>query len=339
MKQFISKIVNRNNLTFDEAYNAAITLLKKDNDPVDVTALLVGLRVKGESPEELAGFTKALKDTCVKVSLKTYAIDTAGTGGDEQNTFNVSTAAALVAAASGAKVLKHGNRAVSSSSGSADFLEALGFNINLSPEALADMVERHGFAFAFAPKYHPTMANVMPIRKRLGIRTIFNFIGPLANPGNIKRQIIGVASPEFMKPLSEAISLLNLEHVMLVHGVPGIDEVSVFGITRVIEIKKDSIESYKLLPSDLGLSLVQIDKVRVSSPHESVEKVLESLKYPNLNNDIINFIAANAGFALYVAGIGKDLKDSVEIALETILSKRAYEYVKYIIEVSKQYGG
>jgi anthranilate phosphoribosyltransferase len=338
MKQFISKIVNKNNLTFNEAYNVAITLLQKDNDPIDIAALLVGLRVKGESPEELAGFAKALKDTCVKVSLKTCAIDTAGTGGDEQNTLNVSTAAALVAAAAGAKVLKHGNIAVSSSSGSADFLKALGFNINLPPEALADMVEKHGFAFAFAPKYHPAMANVMPIRKRLGIKTIFNFIGPLANPGNIKRQVIGVASPELMKPLSEAILFLNLEHVMLVHGEPGIDEVSVFGTTRVIEIKKDSIESYKLLPSVLGLQLVQIDKVRVSSPHESVEKVLESLKYPNLNGDIVNFIAANAGFALYVAGIGKDLKDSVEIALETIFSKRAYEYVKYIIEVSKQYG-
>lgn len=338
MKQFISKIVERNNLTFDEAYNAATALLKKDNDPIDITALLIGLRVKGESPEELAGFAKALKDTCIKVSLKTYAIDTAGTGGDGQNTLNVSTAAALVAAAAGAKVLKHGNRAVSSSSGSADFLETLGFNINLSPEALVDMVEKYGFAFAFAPKYHPAMSNVMPVRKKLGIRTIFNLIGPLVNPGSIKRQVIGVSSPKFMNILGKAILLLNLEHVMLVYGAPGIDEVSVFGVTEVMEIKRGSIESYKIVPSDLGLSLAQIDRVRVSGSHESVKKVLESLKNPTSNNDVANFIAANAGFALYVAGIGKDLKDSVEIALETITSGRAYEYVKHIIEVSKQYG-
>ncbi len=338
MKQFINKIVERINLTFDESYNAALALLKNNNDPIDITALLIGLRVKKETPEELAGFAKALKDTCIKIPLKTSAIDTAGTGGDEQNTLNVSTAAALVAAAAGAKVLKHGNRAVSSSSGSADFLEALGFNINLSPDAIANMVENYGFSFAFAPKYHPSMANVMPVRRRLGVRTIFNLIGPLANPGNVKRQVIGVASLELMDLLGNAISLLKLEHVILVHGMPRIDEVSTFGATEVKEIRGELIENYKILPSDLGLPTGSIDKIRVSNPSESVEKVLNSLKNPDANRDIVNFIAANAGFALYVAGIGKDLKNSVEIALETIMNGVAHEYIKHITEVSKKYG-
>ncbi|WP_243679327.1 anthranilate phosphoribosyltransferase [Vulcanisaeta distributa] len=264
----------------DEAYEVAKGMLTSIDEALSA-AILMGLRVRGgEASSEIAGFAKALRDFCVRIPIDDRGgkyVDTAGTGGDGFGTLNVSTAAALVAAYLGAHVIKHGNRSVSSTSGSADFLEALGFNINLPPNKAAEMAIKYRFAFAFAPAYHPAMKNVMPVRKKLGIRTIFNLIGPLANPALLTRQLIGVADSSLMDRMAEAALMLGYEHAVLVHGEPGIDEVSVFGKTMVIEIKGGNVDKYFIEPRDLGLGIHRIDEVRVSSPLSSIEKVRRAI--------------------------------------------------------------
>ncbi|MEM4035845.1 MAG: anthranilate phosphoribosyltransferase [Fervidicoccaceae archaeon] len=334
MRDLIEKISRGAALSLEEARRAALEMLR-GVDEVVAAALLMGMRVRGESSEEIAGFAGALRETCVRIELGELArsaVDTAGTGGDGLRTLNASTAAALVAAYLGAVVVKHGNRSVSSSSGSADFIEALGFELSAPPERLSRMARELRFAFAFAPSHHVAMRNVMSVRRRLGVRTIFNLAGPLSNPAFVSRQVIGVAERSLLERVAEAASLLGYDLALVVHGEPGVDEVSVFGATEVVEVRRGSIERFALTPADLGLRKRELGEVRVESARHSVERFRRAV----LGSDEAarDFIAANAAAALYVAGIAKDLRDGVELALSR-MDGGLLSYVDELAEASR----
>lgn len=334
MRDLLDKVARRAHLTFEEAYGVARDMLGGVDEALGA-AVLMGLRVKGEAAEEIAGFAKALRDSCIKIPLGEELdrfIDTAGTGGDGFGTLNASTIAALVSAYLGAHVIKHGNRSVSSTSGSADFLEALGFNIEIPPKKVAEMALKYRFSFAFAPAYHPAMRNVMPVRRKLGIRTIFNLIGPLANPALVTRQLIGVADSSLIDVMAQAAMMLGFEKAVLVHGEPGIDEVSVFGKTIVVEVNGRRIDKYLVEPRDLGLREYRIEDVRVSSPRESVERFKRAVAGADLASR--DFITANTAFALYVAGIVRDLKDGVEL-VKAEFDEGVLDYVDELVRVSR----
>ena len=333
VREILEKIARGLALSVDEAYEVAKGMLVSVDEALSA-AVLMGLRVRGEASSEIAGFARALRDFCVKIPIDDRGkyVDTAGTGGDGFGTLNVSTAAALIAAYLGARVIKHGNRSASSTSGSADFLEALGFNISIPPNKAAEMAVNNRFTFAFAPAYHPAMKNVMPVRKKLGIRTIFNLVGPLANPALLTRQLIGIADASLMERMAEAAALLGYEHAVLVHGEPGIDEVSVFGRTMIIEVRRGDVDKYSIEPRDLGLGTHRIDEVRVSSPLDSIEKVRRAVS--GEDRAARDFIIANTAYTLYVAGVVKDPRDGVEY-VESGLDEGFWSYVNELARVSR----
>ncbi len=328
-------IVDRVDVPEDLMYRVALSILRGEVTDVLVSAVLVGLRTKGESVSEICGFARAMLDSCVKVNVDDLdPIDTAGTGGDGYRTINVSTMAGLVASCvDGVYVLKHGNRSVSSSSGSADFLEALGFNIELSPEPAVKLLRAVRFSFLFAPLYHPLMRNVMNVRKMLKIRTIFNILGPLCNPGNVKRQVIGVSNRELMFKIAEACQILGKRRVLVIHGEPGIDEVSVFGRTFIVEVRDNRLEEYVIDVKDLGLNRWDISEVMVSNPQESVKLFINALE--RARGPVYEFILANTAAALYVAEAVSDLRDGVELAREIIEDGIALKHVQNVVQMSK----
>ncbi|WP_291766472.1 anthranilate phosphoribosyltransferase [Caldivirga sp. UBA161] len=336
MRPLLEKIAGKLELSLEEAYNAALAILRMEVSEAEAAALLMGLRVRGEGAFEVAGFAKALRETCLRIPVNDpYIIDTAGTGGDGLRTMNVSTISALLAAYMGVKVLKHGNRSVSSSSGSADFLEALGFNISVKPETAVFMLNNYRFSFAFAPMYHPAMRNIMPVRKKLGIRTIFNLVGPLANPGLVRRQVLGVAEVSMMGVMANAAGLIGYDHLVLVHGEPGIDEASVFGKTIIYEVKGSSVDKYVIEPSEMGLRKHELRDVVVSNPMESIEKAKRGLM--GIDEAALDFIAANTAMALYVAGKVKDPRDGVEAVKQVAgNSSEFWSYVNNVAAVSRR---
>ena len=335
LKKLLETILEGRGLSYKEACKVAIAMLRGVLDDVVIAAFLVALRARGETSDIVAGFARALRRTCVRVESSSLdPIDTAGTGGDASHTINASTAAAIVAASVGAKVLKHGNRGISSYSGSADFMEALGYQIKHGPSTARCLLERVGFAFLYAPNYHPAMKRVMPVRVKLGIRTVFNLVGPLSNPGLVKRQVLGVASPNLLSTMAEAGIMLGYKSLLVVHGEPGIDEVSVSGRTTVYEVKGSKYEKYYVEPEDLGLRRYSIEELKVSDPRESVERFMAVVSGRGRSCDR-DFIAANAGAALYVAGKVRSIRDGVEAALQAISEGRTSHYIKVLQEVSR----
>jgi len=296
---------------------------------VAIAAALTAMRCRGETAEEVAGFVKFAREVAVKVPLRVEAIDTAGTGGDGAGTINLSTAAAIVAAAAGARVLKHGNRSASGLFGSADFMEAVGYNLEVGPEKAAEMVERIGFAFVFAPKYHPAFAKVAPVRRQLPFRTVFNLVGPLANPGLVRRQLIGVAEPRLLDVVGGVAALL-LDFALVVYG-SGVDEVSTEGPTEVVEVRRGATERYVVTPEDFGIQKTPIP--RASGREETVALALAGLRGEHKEAEAA--IAANAAAALYVAGVVKDLRDGYELAVKTIREGAAYRKLLEAVEASR----
>ena len=317
LRALLEEIIEGQGLGLDTARAVADAILEKRLDDLDVAALLVAMRARGETSSEVAGFASSLRSHCLRVNAPPEAIDTAGTGGDGAHTINASTAAAIVAAAGGAVVSKHGNRSVSSRSGSADFLEALGYRIDHGPGEAECMLQRAGFAFLYAPRYHPAMRNVMPVRRRLGIRTVFNLVGPLSNPAMVRRQVLGVARQGLLDTMAEAARMLGYERLLLVHGLPGLDEVSVSGDTIVAELRGGRVERYRVTPEELGLGRHPVRELAVEGPGESVERFRRVIAGEGRPADR-DFIAANAGAALYVAGLASDLRDGVEEAKRLI---------------------
>lgn len=302
-----------------------------------IGAFLMGLRMKGETIEEITGAALVMRELAASVNVNVdHLVDTCGTGGDGQDLFNVSTAAAFVVAAAGGRVAKHGNRGVSSNSGSADLLEAAGVNINLTPEQTARAVESVGVGFMFAPGHHSAMKYAIGPRKELGMRTIFNIIGPLTNPAGVKRQVIGVFSENLCEPLAHVMKRLGSEHVMVVHSKDGLDEFSIGGSNFVAELKDGEVRSYKVRPEDVGLATQGLSGLAVQNSQQSFELIKNALTGASdeVSARAADIIALNAGAAIYVSGVASDLEQGIAMAQDAISTGLAFEKMKELAAFS-----
>ncbi len=313
----LSKIVEGKNLSFEEAYELFNDLIEES--PIRIAGILTALQTKGYTSEEIAGFAKAMRDKAVKVDLG-EVVDTCGTGGDNSNTINVSTASAIILSCF-TRVAKHGNVSITSKSGSANLLEALGIEYRLTPEKAKVLIEKTNFTFLFAPLYHPALKRVMPVRRELGIKTIFNVLGPLANPSNPKRQVVGVYSRDLVEKVAHALNILGVERAYVVHG-EGLDEVNPRGET-VVGVVDGDVDFIKVTPEDFGLKRVKIRPC--NSPKESAERIKAVLSGKGLEEDR-NFVLINSALALNL--IFDDLKECVELVkncLEDLALKKLEE--------------
>ena len=337
--QTVSEVLDKLILKIDLSRLEMRSIIKKimsgELSVAQVAAIIVALRIKGETVEEIVGAVEVMRELVTEVNLGDETIvDLCGTGGDGASTFNISTAAMFVVAGAGTKVAKHGGRAVSSKAGSADLLESLGANINLGPDEVRKSLEMTGIGFMFAPNHHPAMKNVAPIRKDLGIRTIFNILGPLTNPARAKRQLMGVFDKSLLRPLTEALKILGSEHVVLVHGESGLDEISLEGKTFYAELKDGRVTEGILTPQDFGLSNKTTSEVtkslKTNSIEESKSMVLESLS--SAEGSPQNIVALNAGAAIYVGGSVASLRDGYLKAKEVIKSGEAKEILEKFVK-------
>ncbi len=302
--------------------------------PAQIAAALVALRIKGETVTEISAAAQVMRELSIKVVVHDngHLIDTCGTGGDGAQTFNISTASALVAAAAGASVAKHGGRSVSSTCGSADILEKLGVNVNMTPQQVAHCVDSIGIGFMFAPNHHSAMKHAAPVRRELGVRTLFNLLGPLTNPAGAKNQIMGVFHRDLTAKLAQVLQQLGSRHVLVVHGADGMDEISIGGSTYIAELKDGAVREYTVQPQDFGLKTAQSDTIRVANPDEARTMLLGVMdNQPGAARDIVQL---NAGAAIYVAGLAATLKEGVKKAGEVIASGAAKTKLAQLIQVS-----
>ncbi|NLZ49452.1 MAG: anthranilate phosphoribosyltransferase [Clostridiales bacterium] len=338
----IKKIVLRENLTELEAEAAMNEIMKGEFEPSLVGAFLIGLRMKGESIDEITGCVKSMKKNAKSFNLdhqaekerKTLAIDTCGTGGDEANTFNISTAVAIIAAAAGVRVAKHGGRAVSSNSGSADVLAEMGFNINIDAGTSEQCIRETGMTFLFAPNYHPAMKYAAPIRKQLSTRTIFNIIGPLTNPADIKGQVLGVFDKGLTNKLGQVLLKLGRERALVVHGHDGLDEITTTAKTTVTEVKDGKVIDYVINPEDYGIPLSKKEDIQGGDAKENARIILDIFKgQKGPKRDIV---LINAAAALYVGKAVDGIYEGVKLAEEIIDSGKAYDKLKEIVNFSRR---
>lgn len=322
----IGRLVEGQNLTAAEMQGAMSGIMDGQWTPAQIAGFLIALRIKGETSEEIAAAAQVLRHKSVTVPAKRRPlVDTCGTGGDHSGTFNVSTGAAIVAAAAGSAIAKHGNRAVSSRCGSANVLQELGISLELNPEQVARCVDEVGIGFLYAPKLHPAMKHVIGPRQELGQRTLFNIMGPLLNPAGAKRQVLGVFRIDLVRPLAEVLKTLGSEHVLVVAGTDGLDEISLAAPTRIAELRHDHIEEYVLNPEDLGLSLATQADLQGGDLAENAA-ILRSIFGGQKGGAMTakrDIVALNAAAALYVGGLVPNLKAGVAKALSTIDSAAA----------------
>ncbi|MBA2875036.1 anthranilate phosphoribosyltransferase [Thermaerobacillus caldiproteolyticus] len=321
-KQLLAKCIEGYTLTEQEAYDAMGAIMSGEVTASQIASFLSILRLRGETVEELTGLARGMRSRMMTIHYDEEVIDTCGTGGDEASTFNISTAAAIVVSSLGVKVAKHGNRAVSSKSGSADVLEALRIDIQETPEEAKESLRTKGLAFLFAPLYHAAMKYAAAPRKEIGFRTAFNLLGPLANPARCKRQVIGVYSTRYAEKIAEALGRLGSSHVVLVTGKDGLDECSITTETDVVELKNGEIRRYILTPEECGLSRGSLKDIQVHTVQQSAE-LLKAVMEGTANESAINIVSLNAGVALYVAGKVTSIREGVEMAKEAIITKRA----------------
>jgi anthranilate phosphoribosyltransferase len=332
MKQFIEKCLEGENLTTEEASSALELIMTDQASDAQIAGLLVALRAKGETVDELVGFARTMREKSVKVRADDpHAIDMCGTGGDGLGTFNISTLASLVAAGAGVTVAKHGNRSVSSRSGSADLLRALGVNISIPPERAGMCLNVVGVGFLFAPLFHPAMKFAAKPRAELGVRTIFNLLGPITNPAGVRKQLVGTYRKEAASRIAEALSRLSTERACVVHSDSGMDEVAVSGKTSVFEVNGDSpTKSYTVSASTFGLPDQPGSSVIGGTPEDNAQIALRVLgRHRGPHRDVV---VANAAVGIYVAGKAKDLAEGSAMAVESIDSGRAMQTLKRLVE-------
>ncbi|HEX2826628.1 MAG TPA: anthranilate phosphoribosyltransferase [Burkholderiales bacterium] len=303
--------------------------------PTLIGAILIGLRVKKETIGEIAAAAEVMREFATRVPVEDTPnlIDTCGTGGDSAHSFNISTAAMFVAAAGGARIAKHGGRSVSSKSGSADVLEALGVHINLTPAQVAQTIEKCGIGFMFAPNHHSAMKYAAPVRRELGVKTMFNILGPLTNPAGARQQVLGVFHPDLVGIQARVLQRLGSRRVLVVHGLDGLDEIALSGETMVAELKDGDIREYTVAPSDFGLKAADPSAIRVADVDESKAMLLGALE--NKQGAARDIVALNAGASLYVAGLAPTLKAGVELASETIASGAARRKIDDFVAATK----
>jgi len=333
--QIIEALINGQDLSFDEARDLMGSIMEGALSEPRIASILTALRMKGETVDEIAGFASAMRQKAVRITPeRSGMIDTCGTGGDARHTFNVSTAAALVTAAMGIPVAKHGNRAVSSKCGSADVLEALGVNITLTPDQVAALIDRVGIGFLFAPSLHPAMKHAAPVRKELGVRTVFNILGPLTNPAGVKRQLTGVFHPDLTERLCGVLHTLGSEKAFIVHGHDGTDEVSISGETRVSALEKGQVRTFTFSPEEAGIERAPLESISGASPRENaghINDILESRAGPRRDAVLLN-----AGFAAALADRARDPVEGVGLAREAIESGAAKKLLQSLKEVSNE---
>ena len=331
----IKKLVDRQDLERTEMYDVFGYVMDGKATDVQKSAFLIALRMKGESAEEITGAAMAMRERVTPLQTNgADVIDTCGTGGDGRGTFNISTVAAIVAAGAGAMVAKHGNRAVSSSCGSADLLSELGVAIDLDAARMSEVLRRTGISFLFAPKLHPAMGAVMGVRRELGVRTIFNVLGPLTNPAFAKRQVLGVYADHLVDVLARVLLALGSQHAMVVHSRDGLDEISVSAPTRVAEVRNGEIRTFDLTPESVGVRQHPIDNIAGGDARQNAGIARAILS--GEGGARADIVVANAGAALYVAGIAPTIRDGVSLAREAIKSGEATRKLDNLIAVSRE---
>lgn len=338
-KDLLALLIERHDLPREAMLAAMRAVMSGDWTPAQIAGFLIALRMKGESVTEIAAAAEVMRALSTRVPLAggEHLVDTCGTGGDGAHTFNISTAAAFVAAAAGARVAKHGGRSVSSTSGSADVLEALGVNVNLSPGKVAEAVKTIGVGFMFAPNHHPAMKNVAPVRKELGVRTIFNLLGPLTNPASAPNILMGVFHPDLVGIQVRALQRLGAEHAVVVYGRDGMDEVSLGAATMVGELRNGEITEYEIHPEDFGMVMASNRALKVETAEESRTMLLGVLdNQPGAPRDIV---LLNAGAALYAANVADSIEAGIAKAQEAIVSGAAKAKLAQLIAASKAQPG
>jgi anthranilate phosphoribosyltransferase len=331
----IQRTVEHREIFHDEMLHVMRQIMRGELTQAQIAGFIIGLRVKKETVGEIAAAAQVMREFATMVPLKDHqhVVDVVGTGGDGAHTFNVSTAATFVAAAAGAKVAKHGNRSVSSRSGSADVLEALGARLELTPEQIARSIETVGIGFMFAPSHHPAMKHAAPVRRELGVRTIFNILGPLTNPAGAQNQLLGVFHPDLVGIQTRVLQRLGARHVMVVYGRDGLDEISISGETLVGELSKGEVREYELHPSQFGLEVYDRRAIQVTSVEESRQMVLAVLE--NQPGPALNIVLLNAGAALYVSGVAKSMESGIERARKVIARGEARQKLEDFIAFTK----
>jgi anthranilate phosphoribosyltransferase len=331
----LARLLDGRDLTRDDTRRVMDTIMSGDATPAQIGGFLVALRLKGETADEIAGAAEAMRAHVVPVRPdRDDLVDTAGTGGDGGKTFNISTAAALVAAAAGAGVAKHGNRSVSSLSGSADVLEQLGFALDLSPERIAQSIDRLGFGFMFAPVHHPAMKHAGPVRHELAARTVFNVLGPLTNPAGARAQVVGVYSAQLVPVIADVLAKLGARRAFVVHGAGGIDELSPLGPNLVCEVVDGSVRTRQVDPVELGVERCDPDELRGGTPAENALRIREV--FEGGNGGRRSAILLNAAGAIAAGGHARDLQEGLELAREALASGAAAERLERLIAFSRE---
>lgn len=332
----LAQLFDGNDLSQEQARDVFLEVMSGKTTPAQIGALLAALRVKGETPGEIAGAAQAMRALSTRVEIDVpYLVDTCGTGGSHAKLFNISTAAAFVAAAAGAKVAKHGNRKMTSHSGSADVLEAAGVNIELAPAQIAHCIREVGVGFLFAQAHHSAMRFAAPVRQELGARTLMNVLGPMTNPAGARNQVLGVFSPAWQNTMAEVLKLLGADHVLVVHG-NGLDEIALEGPSWVVELKAGAIDGYEIEPEDFDIQPTSHDPLRADSPQRSLALMQQALTEPD--SAAADIVSLNAGAAIYAAGVATSFKNGVIMAQDAIAAGLANERLEELVRISRLMG-
>ena len=337
IKEAIGTLVGGKSLSFEEAYFTMGEIMGGEATPAQIASFLTALRVKGETSDEIAGLASVMRAKATPVKITGPAIDIVGTGGDGSGSFNISTAAAFVAAGAGLKVAKHGNRAMSSQCGSADILEALGVKIDLGADGVAECIEKVGMGFMFAQVFHPAMKHAAPVRKEIGIRTVFNILGPLTNPAHVQHILLGVPSEELGNKIAAVLYRLGTKHALVVHGKDGLDEISISGKSIVWEVTEDKLSPpYEVSPESFGIKSVRNADIKGGTPQENAATLLCILDgEKGIPRDIV---VLNAAAALIAGNAATDRKEAARLAEETIDSGRAKDILERLVVLSQRLG-
>jgi len=338
MQMAIQAVIDHQDLTVEQMRSVMRLIMTGEATPAQIGGFLIGLRMKGETVDEIAAAAEVMRELAAHVGVSgPHLVDTCGTGGDGASTFNISTASAFVVAAAGGKVAKHGNRSISSKSGSADVLEAAGVNLELTPEQVAECVNDVGVGFMFAPKHHSAMKHAIGPRKEMAVRTLFNVLGPLTNPASAPNQVLGVFSEELVEPLANVLAKLGSEHVLVVHAEDGMDEISIGAPTKVAELKDGKVTSYTIKPEDFAISRGDVSRLAVEGAEQSLAMVKSV--FANKSGPARDIVVLNAGAAIYAADITDSMKDGVAKADAVIASGDAATKLDELVKLSTRLAG
>ena len=336
MRGAIRAVTEGRDLTPEEMSAVMRIIMTGEATEAQIGGFLIGLRMKGETVGEIAAAAAVMRDLSARVEVEPAGlVDVVGTGGDAAHTFNISTASALVVAGAGAKVAKHGNRSVSSTSGAADLLEAAGVNLDLSPDEVAQCVEEVGIGFMFAPRHHSAMRHAIGPRREMAVRTVFNLLGPLTNPAGAPNQLVGVFAPEWVRPVAEVLQRLGSEHVLVVHSEDGLDEMSIAAPTRVAELKGGEVTTRRVVPEDFGLARADLSAITVGSTAESLALVLQVLD--GRDGPARDIVCLNAGAAIYAAGLTSSHREGVELASRATKDASARERLDALVAKTRSF--